>query len=205
MKHTSRRFLRLFLPTAFILFLSISYTTLHAQFAESTQQENGLLFHGIEQYQQGHYSLAAATLKEFLKQPHPNAELNHSKLTINNEVEKGQYYYFLSLIKSNDLSGIAHVEQDLNTITNLNYRSHVAFNLGQYFFSESDLQRTIQYYNLADIAYLDNEEIADKKFELAYSYFNEQSRVAIRLLELDENKILNEDWYSEKINAAINS
>ena len=38
---------------------------------------------------------------------------------------------------------------------------------------------------------------------LAYGYFNDQSRVAVRLLEWDENKAINEDWYSQKINAAI--
>jgi len=40
---------------------------------------------------------------------------------------------------------------------------------------------------------------------LAYGYFNDQSRVAVRLLEWDEKKIINEDWYAEKINAAISS
>ena len=38
---------------------------------------------------------------------------------------------------------------------------------------------------------------------LAYGYFNNQSRVAVRLLEWDEIKVINEDWYAQKINAAI--
>ncbi|MBC7614600.1 MAG: class I SAM-dependent rRNA methyltransferase [Pedobacter sp.] len=38
---------------------------------------------------------------------------------------------------------------------------------------------------------------------LAYGYFNNQSRVAVRLLEWDETKVINEDWYAQKINAAI--
>lgn len=40
---------------------------------------------------------------------------------------------------------------------------------------------------------------------LAYGYFNDQSRVAIRLLEWDQSKIINEEWYALKINAAITS
>ena len=40
---------------------------------------------------------------------------------------------------------------------------------------------------------------------LAYGYFNDQSRVAVRLLEWDENNVINEAWYAEKINAAIAS
>ncbi|TCC93874.1 class I SAM-dependent rRNA methyltransferase [Pedobacter frigiditerrae] len=40
---------------------------------------------------------------------------------------------------------------------------------------------------------------------LAYGYFNSQSRVAVRLLEWDENQIIDETWYTLKINQAITS
>lgn len=40
---------------------------------------------------------------------------------------------------------------------------------------------------------------------LAYGYYNNQSRVAVRLLEWDENKTIDEAWYAQKINQAIAS
>lgn len=40
---------------------------------------------------------------------------------------------------------------------------------------------------------------------LAYGYFNNQSRVAVRLLEWDENQQIDENWYAAKINQAIAS
>ena len=40
---------------------------------------------------------------------------------------------------------------------------------------------------------------------LAYGYFNGQSRVAIRLLEWNENISIDEAWYTQKINTAITS
>lgn len=40
---------------------------------------------------------------------------------------------------------------------------------------------------------------------LAYGYFNNQSRVAVRLLEWDENQQIDEKWYAAKINQAIAS
>jgi 23S rRNA (cytosine1962-C5)-methyltransferase len=40
---------------------------------------------------------------------------------------------------------------------------------------------------------------------LAYGYYNDQSRVAVRLLSWDENQTINETWYEEKINQAISS
>ena len=42
----------------------------------------------------------------------------------------------------------------------------------------------------------------DKEF-LAYGYYNNQSRVAVRLLEWDENTIIDEHWWFTKINNAI--
>lgn len=45
---------------------------------------------------------------------------------------------------------------------------------------------------------------ADKEF-LAYGYFNEKSRVAVRMLEWDESKTINRDWYEQKIRTAIDS
>lgn len=38
---------------------------------------------------------------------------------------------------------------------------------------------------------------------LGYGYFNDQSRVAIRLLEWNEDTQINEEWYAQKINTAI--
>ncbi len=34
---------------------------------------------------------------------------------------------------------------------------------------------------------------------LAYGYYNDQSRVAVRLLEWDENETINEAWYEQRI------
>ena len=40
---------------------------------------------------------------------------------------------------------------------------------------------------------------------LAYGYYNDQSRVAVRLLSWDENQLIDESWYEGKINQAISS
>lgn len=38
---------------------------------------------------------------------------------------------------------------------------------------------------------------------LAYGYYNDQSRVAVRLIEWDENVTIDESWYEQKIKTAI--
>ena len=45
---------------------------------------------------------------------------------------------------------------------------------------------------------------AEKEF-LAYGYYNDQSRVALRLLEWDESITIDKNWYEQKIKSAIAS
>jgi Predicted SAM-dependent methyltransferases len=45
---------------------------------------------------------------------------------------------------------------------------------------------------------------AEKEF-LAYAYYNDQSRVALRLLEWDQNTEVNKAWYQQKLKSAIAS
>ncbi len=40
---------------------------------------------------------------------------------------------------------------------------------------------------------------------LAYAYYNDQSRVALRLMEWDESKTIDKEWYQEKLRNAIAS
>jgi 23S rRNA (cytosine1962-C5)-methyltransferase len=47
--------------------------------------------------------------------------------------------------------------------------------------------------------------LAADKFFLAYGYYNEKSRVAVRMLEWDESKTIDRDWYQQKIRTAIAS
>jgi len=52
------------------------------------------------------------------------------------------------------------------------------------------------------------ELVTVKSFEkefLAYAYYNDQSRVALRLLEWDENTSIDKEWYADKLKAAIQS
>src|ERR1700743_816563 len=43
----------------------------------------------------------------------------------------------------------------------------------------------------------------DKGSFMAYGVFNSQSRVALRLLEWDENVVIDEDWFRKKVAVAV--
>jgi 23S rRNA (cytosine1962-C5)-methyltransferase len=42
-----------------------------------------------------------------------------------------------------------------------------------------------------------------KKDFLAYGFYNDQSRVAVRLLEWDENSPVDDDWFRDKIRTSV--
>jgi len=45
----------------------------------------------------------------------------------------------------------------------------------------------------------------DKGDFMAYGFYNDQSRVALRLLEWDENVVIDDDWFRRKVAVAVNS
>jgi TolA-binding protein len=132
-----------------------------------------LLPHGVEQYEQGHYTLAAATLTEYLKAPLSLTE-NTDQKVLSSKRDKARFYLVLSSIKSGkkdaEKTAALFIHQSADPV----YRQRAAFTLAHDYFLENKLKEAITYYEIAGIANLSNEEIADAKFELAYCYFNNQ-------------------------------
>lgn len=155
------------------LYILFPFQKATAQFPISTQSQNGKLNHGIEQYQQGHFSLAAETLFEYLQaESMPTAD--QSKKALTGDREKAFYYLALSNIRQGSKGASDQAVLFVKRSGNPVYRQRVALALGQYYFQHNDLKAAIPYYEIAGIANLSNEEIADTKFELAYSYFNDE-------------------------------
>jgi tetratricopeptide (TPR) repeat protein len=119
-----------------------------------------------EQYGQGHYRLASKSAAQYLNQcspTFPNAE---------GEQERARYIQTISGLKL-DLEGSADsAKVFIGRTGNPVYQQRTSFALAQYYFRHEELNNAIPYYENANISNLTNEEIANAKFELAYSYFN---------------------------------
>lgn len=159
------------LYTALYIFSSFSKAV--AQVPLSVQSRNGKLNQGIEQYQQGHFSLAANALSAYLQAETLPAG-DHAKAALNGNREKAFYYLVLSNIRSGAKGAPDQAALFVRESVNPAFKQRVALALAQYYFQHNDLKLAIPYYEAAGIANLSNEEIADAKFELAYSYFNDE-------------------------------
>jgi len=120
-----------------------------------------------EQYVQQHYALANQSARQYLE------ATNQTGLTVKtSDQEKARYYLTLSSLKINEPNCADEAATEMKATTNPAYSQRIAFSLAQYYFRRNDMAHAIPLYESAGINNLDNTEISDAKFELAYCYFN---------------------------------
>ncbi|HEV8079784.1 MAG TPA: tetratricopeptide repeat protein, partial [Chitinophagaceae bacterium] len=118
-------------------------------------------------FMQEQYALAYPLLKE-LKQKHPeNTASSHTYL--NQDIE----YYFIVCGLALDHQVAEEDAAKFIKVSNNEPRQQImSYRLAKYYFIKKDFEHAISYYERAGYNSLSNEEIADAKFELAYSNFN---------------------------------
>jgi lipopolysaccharide biosynthesis regulator YciM len=116
---------------------------------------------------QEQYALAYPLLKE-LKQKYPeNTASSHTYL--NQDIE----YYFIVCGLALDQGVAEDKAKSFISVANNEPRQQImSYHLAKFYFIRNDFENAVTYYERAGYDNLSNEEIADAKFELAYSYFN---------------------------------
>ena len=113
------------------------------------------------------YSLAYPLLKD-LKDKYPeNTESNHAYLN-----QDLQYYYIVCGLKLNQSIAEDQATRYVDAANNEPRQQMMSYHLAKYYFTKNDYSHAVVFYERAGYDNLSNEEIADAKFELAYSYFN---------------------------------
>ena len=138
-----------------------------AQLHYPSLQQNRSLVIAEEQFSQQHYQNAAASSTAFLNQ-HQSVANTQS----NNVKEKAEYILVISLLKTNDVGAIDKAKSFISSTSNPVYKQRAAYALAQSYFSKNKYSQALPYYELASFANLDNDEIIQAKFELAYCYFS---------------------------------
>ncbi|MEO7961559.1 MAG: tetratricopeptide repeat protein [Ginsengibacter sp.] len=120
-----------------------------------------------EFFMKGEYSLAYPLLKNLRDKYPENTQSSHAYL--NQDIE---YYYIVCGLKLNQSVAEDAAQRYIEAANNEPRQQIMSYNLAKYFFVKNDFGRAVVYYERAGYDNLSNEEIADAKFELAYSYFN---------------------------------
>jgi tetratricopeptide (TPR) repeat protein len=153
------------LPTAVAVVLSpvTLPAQIHAPFLLRQQWE----MQAEEQFQQAHFSMAAQSAQRFLDE-----KADHMPLSTQAAADKAAYYRAMAMLKADQYGCIDTMLAFLRGTANPAYLHRGAVALARYYFVHDRLAEAIPWYEQAGIANLDNQEIADAKFELAYCYFN---------------------------------
>jgi tetratricopeptide (TPR) repeat protein len=138
-----------------------------AQALTPSLPENKWLMLAEEQFQQGHYELAAQSAHTYL-----DLIANSTKDKNADAIDKAYYLQTISFLHADKPGSADSALNFINYSVSAAYKQRTAFALAQYYFHNNKFADAIPYYKLAGIANLSNREIANSKFELAYCYFN---------------------------------
>jgi tetratricopeptide (TPR) repeat protein len=154
---------RFFLPLAFTLLSASCFA--QANYNVTDPEKN--FKDAREYFMKGEYTLAYPLLKPLLDKYPENTKSSHAYL--NSDIE---YYYIVCELKMNHEVAEDAAKRFINSANNEPRQQLMSFHLAQYYFTRNDFARAVVYYERAGYNNLSNEQIADAKFELAYSYFN---------------------------------
>lgn len=154
---------RFFLPLAFTL-LSVSCFS-QANYNVTDPEKS--FKDAREFFIKGEYTLAYPLLKPLLDKYPENTTSSHAYL--NQDI---QYYFTVCELKLNQEIAENDAKRFIDAANNEPRQQLMSFHLAQYYFTRNDYARAVVYYERAGYNNLSNDEIADAKFELAYSYFN---------------------------------
>jgi tetratricopeptide (TPR) repeat protein len=152
----------------FIAGILLSGTVSFAQVLSPDMPANRALILVEEQYNQGHYALAARSARQVIN----NNDSSSIYPRQDADMDKAKYFLALAQVKTDVQDAEPYAVAEMQATTNEAYRQRLGFTLAQYYFRHDMMSKAIPLYESAGISNLDNKEIADAKFELAYCYFN---------------------------------
>jgi TolA-binding protein len=123
-----------------------------------------------EYFIKGQYSLAYPLLKEVAKKYPENTQSSHTD--INEDIE---YYYIVCQLVLNQPVAEDAAKRFITNNKNEGRQQVMSYHLAHYYFGKEDFANAIPYFEKAKYKNLSNDEIATAKFELAYSYFNQNN------------------------------
>lgn len=120
-----------------------------------------------EQFKQGHYTQSAQSARA-----HLDAPVQRTALPNQNDADMAAYNKAMSDLKTDVAGAAAYAIKAKDETPNPAYSQRLGYAVAQYYFRQDNYPEAIKYYEEAGLNNLDNNEIADQKFELAYCYFN---------------------------------
>ncbi len=154
-------------PIVFLAILSVFFLPVFSQQTHVYTDTERKFKEAKELFVKQQYALAYPLLQE-VKQQQPDNQKTTKKY-LHDDVN---YYYTVCRLKLQIPIAEEEAVQYIDWINNEPRTQLMSYHLGKYYFLKDDFRKAIANYERAGLANLDNDEIADAKFEMAYCYFN---------------------------------
>ncbi len=136
------------------------------------------------------YALAYPLLKDLKKAYPENTSSDHAYLN-----EDISYYYIVCELKLMQETGASDALQYMQAVNNEPRKQVLSFHLAHYYFLKDDFTNAVDYFTKAGYDNLDNEQIADAKFEKAYALFNLKQFAAAKPLFDEIHQLPSNKYY----------
>lgn len=160
-KKITRRFANL------CLCLTLLGSNASAQSHAPNLPANNNLVLAEELHQQQKYRGAISAAGKYLQQYHQTTNKKHQA-----DIDKAGYIQSTAMLKCGDHNADIFAKEYINNTANPAYKQRAAYALAQDYFNNSRYQEAIPYYEIAGFANLNNGEVIQARFELAYCYFS---------------------------------
>lgn len=155
-------------PVLILLMIGLSYFS-SAQQTRFINDPQASFNQAKEFFQKEQYSLAYPILKDLQQRvretDRSNDALNYQDL---------RYYATVCALKQNEERAVYNAQEFIDLEDNAARVQMMSFHLAEYFYRKQDFSKAIESFEKVNISNLSNEEIAEMKFHLGYSYFTVQ-------------------------------
>ncbi|MEO8584227.1 MAG: tetratricopeptide repeat protein, partial [Flavitalea sp.] len=154
--------------TVSLVFIFVSYFSF-AQQTSFISDPQASFNQAKEYFQKEQYSLAYPILKEL--------QLNQRETDRSNDAlnyQEIRYYTTVCALKQNEERAVFNAQEFIDLEDNTARVQMMSFHLAEYYYRKQDFSKAIDAFEKVNIENLSNDEIADLKFHLGYSYFTVQ-------------------------------
>ncbi|MBY0478519.1 MAG: tetratricopeptide repeat protein [Chitinophagaceae bacterium] len=113
------------------------------------------------------YSLAMPILRELKQEIQTSNVINQGI-----QVQEIDFYLLACGLQQNDERAVLPSREFITVVHNMPRTQQLSFHLGNYYFRKQLFIDALEFYEKAEIASLNNEQISEAKFRMAYSYFH---------------------------------
>lgn len=154
--------------TYILSFLLLCFSVqVNAQVTAINNDPNAKFKQAQEYFLTDQYSLAMPLLRELKQEVQSSTILNAGI-----QVQEIDYYLLACGLQQNDERAVQPSREFITVVHNMPRTQQLSFHLANYYFRKQLFADALEFYEKAEIASLNNEQISESKFRMGYSYFH---------------------------------